>query len=511
MNKGNGRVVKTALLMMIITLAAKLLGMLRDILLASAYGTGAEAVAYDTASKLPLLIFDFVIGGVITASFIPVFNRAMSEKGEAEALKFANQFANAILLITGAVTAVGVLLASPLVSLLAPSLDEYTSELSVALTRIMFPMVIFTGLAFFFVGLLQSYERFLLPSLISLVSNLIMVLYFVVFDEHFGIYGLAVAMLVGWGTQAIIQIPTAHKLGYRYRPTLDFSSPYIKSSLAMSLPILVSSWVQPFCNLVNTRFASDIENGSAIPAISYANKLYLIIVGVFTFVVTNLLFPRFSKISAGGSEDDSKKLTSMSIRLLLLVIIPITVGIFLLSEPLVSAVYERNEFGAEDVAMTATALRYFSLAMPFYAFNEICTKKFFSEQKTLPPMITAIVAIAVDILLAIFLSDAFGIAGIAVSSSLAVLVNALLNYILRLSRGDRMLSRADIVDCVRMLFSAVVMGGAVLALRDRFTGIIGLAALVVIGAAVYFLTCAAVHESILCEMLTKIIKRKKKE
>ena len=506
MEKGKNRIFKTAFLMVVITLSAKVLGMLRDILLASSYGTSSDAVAYDTASRLPLLIFDFVIGGVVTASFIPVFNEVSFKEGKEKAFDFANCFINAVLLLTSIITVIGFVFASPLVSVLAPSLEESTAVLAVSLTRIMFPMVIFTGLAYCFVGLLQSFDKFLLPALISLVSNLIMVLYFVFFNEEFGIYGLSVAMLCGWGSQALIQMPSVHKIGYRYKPTLNFSSPYIRKSLAMSLPILVSSWVQPFCNLINTRFASYFENGSAIPAVGYANRLYLIIVGVFTFVATNLLFPYLSKAQASGNKSEEKKLTGVSIKALALIIVPITVGIFVLSEPLVSVIYERNEFGANDVRMTAEALRFFALAMPFYAVNEVCTKKFFAEQKTVPPMITALVSILIDLLLAAVLSKHFGIAGIAISSSLAVLVNMFLNYFIRVKSGDEMLDRSDIFNCVKIFAAAILMGAVVFALRKiLFGGILGLFLLTFAGAVSYFMLCLVFRESIVLGLTKKII------
>lgn len=505
MEKGKNKIFKTAFLMVVITLSAKFLGMLRDILLASSYGTSSDAVAYDTASRLPLLIFDFVIGGVVTTSFIPVFSEVSFKEGKEKAFDFANRFINAILLLTTVITVFGLAFASPLVSVLAPSLEESTASLAVSLTRIMFPMVIFTGLAYCFVGLLQSFDNFLLPALISLVSNLIMVLYFVLFNEKFGIYGLALAMLCGWGSQALIQMPAVHKIGYRYKPTINFSSPYIIKSLSMSLPILVSSWVQPFCNLINTRFASYIENGSAIPAVGYANRLYLIIVGVFTFVATNLLFPYLSKAQASGDKSEVKKLTGVSVKTLALIIVPITIGIFVLSEPLVSVIYERNEFGANDVRMTAEALRFFALAMPFYALNEVCTKKFFAEQKTVPPMLTALVSIVVDLLLAAILSKYFGIAGIALSSSVAVLVNMLLNFFVRLKGGDKMLDRSDILNCLKIFAAAFLMGAFVFVLKRSLS--VGLAELILLtfsGAALYFVLCLVFRESIVLGLTKKI-------
>lgn len=499
----NKKILKTAIIMVIITLAAKALGMLRDILLASGYGTTAEAIAYDTASKLPILIFDFVIGGVITASFIPVFNEILVKTGKKAALDFANKYFNAILLVMLLITLVGEIFSEVFVSFLAPEIAEATSKLAANLTRIMFPMVIFTGLAFCLVGLLQSFGSFLLPSVISLVSNLVMVLYFVLLDSKFGVYGLAVAMLVGWGLQFLILVPSASKTGYSYKPTLSFVSPELKRSLFMALPILISSWSQPMCNLINTRFASGIAGGSAITAIGYANRLYLIIVGVFSFVATNLIFPQLSKAQATGEKDEGRRLTNSSVRLLLMIILPITIGLVLLAEPIVSIIYERGEFGAADVKMTATALRFFALGMPFYAVNEVYTKKFFAGQKTVPPMITSLISILFNLLLVSILSGRFGIAGIAISSAFAVLLNVILNHFLHRFYGESFFEAADIFDLIKLVVSSIAMGGAVYGVYTVLPFERNLSALIAIpvGVVVYFILCLALREELTISFL----------
>lgn len=507
-NKKSGRLIKTALLMVMITLSAKALGMLRDILLAASYGTSPEAVAYDTASRLPLIIFDFVIGGVITASFIPVFNELLVKKSKREALDFAGSYVNAILVLTTAITVIGVIFSGALVRLLAPDVPTATASLAVSLSRIMFPMIIFTGLAFSFVGLLQSFGNFLLPALISLVSNLIMVLYFLFFNDRFGIWGLAFAMLIGWGAQALVQLPAVLKNGFRFTLKLDLGSPYIRKSFAMALPILVSSWVQPFCNLMNTRFASSIEGG--ISAMGYANRLYLIIVGVFTFVATNLLFPYFSKAQASGDIEEGEKLTRTSIRSLMLIILPITVGIFALSEPIVSVIYQRGEFTADDVRMTAEALRFFAVGMPFYALNEVCTKKFFAEQKTLIPMLTALISIVFNFVFVLFLSAKMGIAGIALSSALAVMINALLNVLMRFRSGDKIIGVYDLLGILSMLISALLMGFAVKLTASYLVGIVGLVLNVALGAAVYFILCLLFGERMTRDIICKILRLKRR-
>ena len=149
------------------TLLAKVLGMLRDVLVASNYGTQVSAVAFYTASRIPILLFDFVIGGVISSTFIPVFNEYLEKKGKEQAMRFANQYINVVLLITVVITALGLIFSSTLINLVAPDISDATKVISRGLSNIMFPMIIFTGLAYSFVGILQSFGEFNIPSIIS--------------------------------------------------------------------------------------------------------------------------------------------------------------------------------------------------------------------------------------------------------------------------------------------------------------------------------------------------------
>ncbi len=459
MKKGTS-VLKTAIFMVAATLLSKVFGMLRDVLLASNYGTANEAIAYETASRIPILLFDFVLGGVITASFIPIFNEILVKKDKKEAMAFANKYVNLILALTTLISVLGIAASGLLVELLAPDIAPEAHTLAVSLLRIMFPMMIFCGLAFSFVGILQSLGEFNLPALISLVSNGIIVLYFIFLDKYFGIWGLAAAMLIGWMAQAAVQIPCAAKLGYRYSPTLDLRSPYIKRSLSMALPILVSTWAQPVCTIIGTRFASSLEDGRAIIALNYSNRLNIIIVGVFSFVATNLLFPMISRAATSGDTKQASRFTNISLKLLLLVIIPISVGAVILAEPIIALIYGRGEFTASDVALTATALRYLALGMPFMAVNEVLTKLFFAKQNTRVPMISAVCAMIADLVLAVILCNLFGLAGIALAASLAVAVNMAINYILLRRSSESVFVSGDVLDIIKMVFSALVMGVA---------------------------------------------------
>ncbi len=499
----------TAAVMGIIILLSKAMGLLRDILVANAFGTTAPAVAYETASRLPILIFDFVLGGVVSAAFIPVFNDLLVKDGKKAAMRYAASYVNMISLLTGAVTLLGILFASPLVKVLAPALPPEVHALAVELTRILFPMVIMTGLAFSFVGILQSMGEFQIPALISLVSNSIMVLYLVFLSDRFGIVGLAVAMLLGWSAQAVVQIPKLVRFGFRPSFKEGVFSPAVGRSLKMALPILIGTWTQPICSVFNTRFASSLESGRAITALGYANRLYTIIVGVFSFVATNLLFPYFSRASAEGDLTKSRRMMVSSVKTLWFIIAPIAAGLLVLSEPIAAILYERGEFTPADTALTATALRAFAVGMLFMAANEVLTKAFFAENKPKIPMVTSLIAMAANIGF-VFLLSPLGIGGIALASALAVAVQSLLNALFMRRRSAPHMPITDLFDLIKSVIGAAVMGTALVFIYPHLPSsrIAGTLLSVVIGAFIYAISAILLRSEEASFILTKLKRTK---
>ena len=484
----------TAAIMGVIVVLAKVLGLLRDILVAREYGTGMEAVAYDTASRLPVLLFDFVIGGVVSAAFIPVFSELLVKKNKKghictdKAMSFANSYVNLILMITSALALLGIIFAGPLVNALAPDISAEAKALAVDLTRIMFPMIIFTGLAFSFVGILQSLGEFRIPALISLVSNAIMVIYLFTVNRFFGIVGLAVAMLLGWASQALIQLPKLRSLGWRYSLRSDLGSPYIKKAMKNAVPILLGTWTQPVCSLINTRFASGLNGGRAITALGYANRLYTIIAGVFTFVCTNLLFPYFSRAAATGNKEEGRRLMITSIKILVFIIAPITAGIIVLAEPMTALIYERGEFNSSDTLLTAQALSRYAIGMIFLAANEVIVKAFFADGNTKIPMISSIVSMGLNIALVSIFADSLGVGGIALASGIAMILNFAINSIVMWKKDGKLFEAKDIIDFAKSVVSAGIMGVAIYFIGRYFANpLVSLAVCVPVAMVIYFI------------------------
>ncbi len=493
----------------IIILFSKALGLVRDMLIAGEYGTTVAAQAYETASKLPVTIFDFVLGGVVTAAFIPVYNSLAVKRGKKDALSFAQSYFNLIVLVTVCLSVIGVVFSPALVSFIAPELSAEAATLAASLTRIMFPMVIFVGAAFSFVGFLQSEGEYNIPAVISLVSNLIMVAYLVFLSDKFGVFGLSVAMLIGWAAQAAVQLPAVIRRGFRFKLNAPLYTPEIGRALKNTLPILIATWTVPVCSLINTRLASGIDGGRAINALGYANRLYIIIVGLFSFVATNLIFPKISRAAAGGDTAEGERLTRVSMKTLVFIIAPISAGVAVLATPFISLIYERGEFTAADTLLTAEAMRFYAIGMIFQALSEVLTKSFFAHEKNRLPMISSIISMCVNVGAVLILGDRLGVGGIALITSISSAVNMIINLIFAYRCGIITAHAADYVDIAKSLTMALVMALGVHFTYSRLGGLPQIAAFalaVLVGVVVY----AALALILRSESVWGFIRRKEK-
>ncbi len=505
--EGSRKMLKTAGFMAAATFLAKVCGLIRDMLIAAYFGTGIEADAYMAATKLPTTLFDIVIGGVISAAFIPVFNSVWGKESREEALKFANRFIGMVLMITGLIAFFGIAFSDSLISFMAPDFNAETHDLAKQLSAIMFPMIIFTGLAFSFVGILQSFGEYNIPAIMSLVSNSAVILYFAVFGKRFGVYGLAVTMLVAWSLQVVIQIPSLVRFEYKFRPRLNLRDKNIQTAMRLALPMLISTWVQPLYTIINTRLASGIDNG--VSSLEYANRLYLVITSVFSFVVTNLMFPKMSRAHVAGEKEESKELLVTSLKLIATVIMPIMAMLIVLAKPAVAVLYQRGGFLPEDTIRTGGALSFYAIGMIGMAYNEMLSKSFFSMQNSKTPMMTALCSMAVNILMAYFLVSSMGIAGLALAAAAGSTANAVLNYVC-INRVYRTLfSKKDGIDLLKIAASSIVMGGIMFMIYkalanvltlDPVGGIIMGGTAAAAGLLVYALLCYVLRVDILVNM-----------
>lgn len=449
--------IKTFSSVFILTLIAKVLGLLRDIVFANFYGTNFEAEAFFTALKIPTQIVDLVLSSAIVSTFVPVFNEVLQKDGKERANLFANRFINIVALIATGISVLGMLFAPQIVKLLAGGFDAQTYELTVQMTTITFPMVIFTAMAFSFVGLLQSYGEFNIPAMISGISNLVVILFLLLFNKFTGIHGVAVCMVVAWCIQLLIQLPWAKKFGYPFKLKMDYKDSNLKKVFLLSIPILISTAVLPVNNLVSTRLASGMEDG-AVAALEYAYKLYIVISGVFTYAVGNIIFPELSRAASQNEDKNFKDIIQKAIRLLTFILIPLTLGIIVYRQDIVSVMYERGEFNAISTSNTAGALFYYTVGILGAGLVEVMNKSFYARQDTKTPLFVGIGVIVTNIILSILLGNtAMTFRGLALATSITALLNAGVLTLIANRKNKGIISRELMEYLVKVIISALVM------------------------------------------------------
>lgn len=447
---------KTVGLIMMITLLGKVLGLVRDMLLGHNFGTGMESAAFLTASRIPRTFFDAIFAAAISASFIPVFTERMEQKGQEDAFRLSRCFFTWMGLLTAGMSLIGMVFAEPLVDVLAQGFDAKTAALCAQLLRILFPTVFLTGLAFSMVGVLQSMGEFYIPAALSVASNGIIILYYLLFCRRFGVYGLAWAFLLGWAAQALMQMPWLFRHGFHYRPC--FRHPALKSVFTLMVPVMVSTWIQPVNQLISTRFASFLFEGAGASAMEYANTLYTMIAGILVLSITNVMFPEMSRLSSSGQENQLGELVGGTLRGMLFLLLPMMVGLMLLSRPIVRLLYEYQSWNTFSTEITARALCFMSLGMVGYGIQNVLSRAFYAQQNGKAPMISGAISIVVNLALCLLLSGSMDVAGLSIATAASSMVSAVLLLIPMLRRYPGVLGKRFWIGILKMLCCTLGMG-----------------------------------------------------
>ncbi len=488
-----GHAVKAISMMMIITLVGKVLGLVRDQFLAGNYAVGMEADAFLTASRIPRIFFDVVFASAISASFIPVFTEYLGKKGKKEAYTLSHRFITLIGVLTLAVTVLGIGFAPLLTELFADGFDAETAALCTRLLRILFPATFFTGLAFCFVGLLQSMDEFNVPAAMSIASNVVIILYYVFFNDTFGIYGLTVAFLIGWAMQALMQVPALIKKGYYFRLDFHVKGEGMKKIVALMLPVMVSTWVQPINLAINTKYASRLLEGG-VSVVEYANTVYSIIVGVFVLSVANVIFPKLSRLQTNDDTQSFGKTVGTTMEVMSYLLLPMTAGLMCLSIPVIRLIYQRGAFDDAAAQMTGQALFFFTMGMMGYGLQTILSRAFYARQEGRAPLLSGLVSIVLNLLLCAWLSPRMGVSGLALSSTLSLTISALL-LVIPMQKQGKVITRGMLWQVLKMFVAAVLMAVVVLgckrlleqSLGTNFFGTLLLVAIpTAVGVLVYF-------------------------
>lgn len=490
---------KSALIIVIFTLGSKFLGFIREVLIALKFGSSMETDTFFIALTATGLVTSF-LSNAISTTFIPILSEIEAKEGKKGKIDHTNNIMNIIFFLSMILVFIGFLGAPLIVKLLAKGFKGDQFDLAVKLTRIGLPMVLFSGIIGVFIGFLQSEGRFASSAAVGIPFNLVYIVFLLFLSSRFGITGLMVAAVIAVASQFLLQVPDAIKSGYSYSWKFDLKDKYIKKVLLLSLPVLVGVAINDLNSIVDKTLASSLGSGS-ISALNYANKLNGLILGVFISAITTVIFPLLSKESNEGNIDGVKEIMGKGIDLLLIITVPATVGLIVLSRPIVEVAFERGEFDAVATAMTSPALIAYSTGLVAMALRLLLNRVYYSLQDTKTPMINGSISVVFNIGLSVIFIQFMGHTGLALATSIAsTIASLLLLYGLKKKIGP-IGTKGYIVVFIKTGLASGIMGLAAYFIYKGLYGAIGLWKL---GNLISLLVAAglgAILYMVLCYML----------
>lgn len=427
----SARLAKSAGVIGAATLTSRLLGLVRDQVLAYLFGAGNAMDAFNVAVRIPNLLRDLFAEGAMSAAFVPAFMRRLTLRGREEAWHLGNQLLNALVAATGTLVVAGIVFAEPLARLLAGAYAEIPGklELTVLLSRILLPFLTLVAVAAAMMGMLNSLNRFFTPALSPAMYNVGIIAsagLLVPLMPGLGldpIVGVAVGALLGGIGQIALQAPALHGEGFRYRVALDPTDPGLREILRLMGPgTLAGAGVQ--VNLLVNMVLATGQGTGAVSWLGYAFRVMYLPIGLFGVSIAAAALPVVSRHAARDDPDGIRETVSRALRLMLMVNIPATVGLIALGGPIVELIFERGSFTPADTAATADALLYYAPGLAGYSAVRIAVPCFYALGNSLTPMYVSLSAVALNIVLNLILVEVMGYRGLALGTSIAALANA---------------------------------------------------------------------------------------
>lgn len=441
------------------TFISRILGYIRDVLIANRFGASVVSDAFFVAWRIPNTLRELLGEGALSAAFIPVFTQYLKTKGKKEAFYLASLVINGLLIISLLITLLGIILAPLIIIITAPGfIGKDAFPLAVNLTRIMFPFIVFICLAALVMGILNSCQHFTLPALAPAVLNLCLIIS-VFLSPLFNqpIYMLSLGLLAGGLLQLLIQIPGLIKVRMEYRLIVNFLDPGVKKIILLMLPRLLGAGITSINTTISNILASFLIFGS-ISALFYANRLVQFPLALFGIAIGTVLFPSMSKQFVEGNLDGLKKSISWGLRMVIFTCLPPTIGLMVLGKPIIQLLFEHGEFTRFDTTITYLSLFFYVTGLLGFAALKIIVPAFYSQHDTWTPVKIGIISIIANIIIGILLMKPLEQGGLALSNSLAGFLNlSLLWVILRKKIGS--FGGMEIFNSfLKILLASILMG-----------------------------------------------------
>jgi putative peptidoglycan lipid II flippase len=512
---GHEQILRSASLVSGAVLVSRVSGLLRETVMAHLFGAGRVFDAFSLGFRIPNLTRDLFGEGALSSAFIPVFSEYLETKGRKEAARLANLVATAVILIVGVVCVLGVVASPWLVGWLAGAwagADPGKFRLAIHMTRIMFPFLLLVALAAQAMGILNACNRYGVPALASTIFNVGSVAFGVLLGfwmgPHIGISpieGMAYGVVLGGALQLAWQLPSLRRAGFKFRLDFDWSNPGLRRIIRLMGPAIIGSAAVQVNVLVNTNFATAIVDpvrgvNGPVGWLQYAFRFMQLPLGLFGVAIASATLPAVSRSAVTGNLDEFRKTISNSLGTVFLLTVPSSIGLFLLGDSMIAAIYQGSKFDSYDTHQTALALSCYAIGLAGYAAAKVLAPAFYALGSVRTPMLVSLASILINYLAAYSLMrwTGLGPAGLALTTSGVALFASIALFLTLRARLGGIYGRQLWKSTVKIGLASLVMGAAIAATSrglgnwlgvSRLARLADLAVSIPVGVGVYWAAC----------------------
>lgn len=486
------KIAKSATVIGFATLCSRILGFIRDVIIARYFGTTMYAQAFVVAFRIPNLLRDMIAEGAANAAFVPVFSEYAVKKSQEEFWHLANTVLNILLVVLSLITILGIIFAPLIVRIIAPGFAGDVTKLSetIRLTRIIYPYLLLISLTAYAMGLLNSLRHFSLPAFAPCLLNISIILCAWAFGEN--VLGLATGVLIGGLLQVAIQIPILYKKGFRYRFVMDYKHTAVRQIGRLMLPRFMGSCIYQLNVFVDTILSSfsGIVGMGGVAALYFANRIFQFPLGIFGVAISQAALPTLSCEALDVDKSHFRNTLSFCLRAVFMVVMPISVIFIVLAKAAVIILFQHGRFDAYSTDITSGALLFYSLGLSAYAANKVLVSSLFSLKDTVTPFKITSFSLLANIVLNLILMRFMKLNGLALATSISGLISFfMLIYALRAKIGF-LDAKGLLKSFLKCLFCCFLMGVTIVYTFNAFHMhlIIRVVICIALGTAVFILS-----------------------